>query len=161
MQTGNIKPYQYVYNQQLIKSEENSIGGKIASPAVEKQKSAKKTTEELMKEKETYVNMMKQEVNASEKQMEAEKERLEIMITCLEISRRITGGDKVPPADHKYLMKHDSGLYARSISLRLPKNDPFEYKRISKEEDANKQQSLDELTKSEHSVQEIPLDIKV
>lgn len=64
-------------------------------------------------------------------QMQGEKDKLKIMLACMEIARRISGGDTIPPDDHKFLMKHDFALYARSILHRFPKNNPHEYKRLS------------------------------
>lgn len=163
MRIEGIKSYQYdAANQQLIKQQEKQGFEDI--------------TDELMKEKEVkeiYVDSMKQQMDLTGEQMKAEREKLKIMLTCLEISRRITAGDKVPPADHRYLLKHDSGLYARSISMRFPKNNPHEYKRISQDEEredellfqnANESQCMDVLSNSESSAQEasrIELDIKV
>ena len=69
--------------------------------------------------------------------MEEEKDQMKIMLICLEISRRIMAGDKVPLKDHKYLLKHDPGLYGKSISMRFPKSDPDEYKQLSEDEEEN------------------------
>ncbi|WP_349947085.1 hypothetical protein ABFV83_01160 [Lacrimispora sp. BS-2] len=84
-------------------------------------------------EKESYMAAMSQQLETSGEQTKAEREKLKILLNCLEISRRIAGGDKVPPADHQYLMKHDSALYARSVMMRFPKNNPHEYKRLTQE----------------------------
>ncbi|HBC98070.1 MAG TPA: hypothetical protein DC034_14930 [Clostridium sp.] len=157
MRVDGIKTNKYTDSQQLIKQREKKEPVEI--------------TKELMIEKETYVNSMKQQVNLTGEQIKAEREKLKIMLTCLEISRRITAGDKVPAADHKYLLKHDSALYARSITMRFPKNNPHEYKRISEDEEkrelkmgnADKIHCLDEINE-ESSVQEVfcaEIDMKV
>jgi len=50
-------------------------------------------------------------------------------------------------------MKHDSALYARSILMRFPKNNPHEYKRLS--EDKERQNKLqDEMTTDGVSIQQ-------
>lgn len=78
--------------------------------------------------------------NAGES-MRSEQDAMKIRRTCLEISRRIISGDEVPQKDHKYLMKHDMELYARSISLRRHKEDPHKYKQLSEDEKPNTPQS--------------------
>lgn len=40
----------------------------------------------------------------------------------------------MPAADHQFLLEHDPALYARSISMRLPKDDPYEYEQFSEED---------------------------
>lgn len=164
--------YQYV-NNQLIKQDKKSGHEDLVSSTVKKRQSMGEPTEEWLEERESYINTFKQEMDISGKQMEAEREKLNVLLTCLEISRRIAGGDKVPPADHKYLMEHDSGLYFRSISMRFPKNNPNEYKQLSEDDKErqdlpvlveNEPQCQNALIKSEFSAQEastLTLDINV
>ncbi|WP_312642006.1 hypothetical protein [Hydrogenoanaerobacterium sp.] len=126
--------YRYVVDQNMAKLHEKAKG-EVVLPAVKKQQPAEVTMEERQNEKEAYLAAMGLQVETSGEQMKAEKEKLKILLTCLEISRRLAGGDKVPPADHRYLMKHDAGLYARSVMMRFPKSNPHEYKRLSKEDE--------------------------
>ncbi len=70
----------------------------------------------------------------AQERQKAEEEGLKVLMTCLEISRRIISGDRVPPKDHEYLMKHDMELYVRSITMRRYKEDPYEYKQLSEDE---------------------------
>lgn len=89
----------------------------------------------LKNESQNTYGQLRQQFEIAGEQTKAEKDKLEIMLTCMEIARRISGGDNVPSEDHKFLMKHDFALYARSILQRFPKSNPHEYKRLSKDED--------------------------
>ena len=87
------------------------------------------------KEQKLFWQPQLQQTGIYGKQIEEEKDKLKVMLTCLEISRRIVAGDTVPAADHQYLLDHDPALYARSISMRLPKDNPYEYEQISEDDD--------------------------
>lgn len=89
----------------------------------------------LKNEQKTSYEQFNQQLEVSGEQTKDERDKLEIMLTCMEIARRIAGGDNVPPEDHKFLMNHDFSLYARSTLQRFPKHNPHEYKRLSKDED--------------------------
>jgi len=134
-------PYRYIVNQNLTNQPEKTKR-EIILPAVKKEQPAKEAMEERKNEKEAYLETMNQQLKTSGKQAKAEKEKLKIMITCLEISRRIVGGDKVPQPDHQYLMKHDSALYGRSIMMRFPKNNPHEYKQLSEDSDCQNEMQV-------------------
>ena len=82
-------------------------------------------------EPQSQYEQLKQQFEIMGEQSKAEANKLKIMLTCMEIARRITGGDIVPPDDHKFLMKHDFALYARSMLYRFPRNNPHAYKRLS------------------------------
>lgn len=84
------------------------------------------------------VGQMKDEraaMKQAEENGKAQQEGIKVLLTCMEISRRIISGDKVPREDHAYLMKHDMELYARSIMMRRIKEDPEEHDRLSEEEE--------------------------
>jgi hypothetical protein len=58
-------------------------------------------------------------------------------IKCLQIAMRIMSGDKVPLEDHRFLRDRDSELYAKAIKLRIEKEDPKEYDRLSDDEETD------------------------
>lgn len=113
MQIENSRAYHYVYDRQLDRPQ---IGESL---------------EKRLQEKDDCV----QQLGIMGQQMEEERGKLKQLMTCMEISRRIAGGDKVPPADHRYLREHDPALYFRSISMRFPKSNPYQYKQISREDE--------------------------
>ncbi|AFM01623.1 MULTISPECIES: hypothetical protein [Desulfitobacterium] len=121
-----------VVDQNLTRHSEETKRERILS-AVKQQQSAEEAMAEQKNQQEAYLEAMNQQMKISGEQMKGEKEKLKILLTCLEISRRLAGGDKVPQADHQYLMKHDSALYARSILMRFPKHNPHEYKQLSED----------------------------
>ncbi len=82
----------------------------------------------------TY-EQLRQQFEMMNEQSKSERDKLKILLTCMEIARRISGGDTVPAKDHEFLLKHDSALYARAILMRFPKNNPHQYKRLSWDED--------------------------
>jgi hypothetical protein len=56
-------------------------------------------------------------------------------IKCMIIAMRIMKGDNVPEQDHRFLRDRDIELYARAISLRIEKEDPYDHDRLSDDED--------------------------
>lgn len=53
-------------------------------------------------------------------ELKAETDQLKVRRRCMEISRRIMAGKKVPPQDERYLMEHDPEGYKITIALRKP-----------------------------------------
>ncbi|HML38323.1 MAG TPA: hypothetical protein PKA19_13030 [Bacillota bacterium] len=113
MQIENSRAYHYVNNRQLDGTQTGE------------------TLEKRLQEKDDCV----QQLGIMGQQMEEERGKLKQLMTCMEISRRIAGGDKVPPADHRYLREHDPALYFKSISMRFPKSNPYQYKQLSKDDE--------------------------
>ena len=69
-------------------------------------------------------------------ELEAEAEQLKVQQRCMEISRRIMAGKKVPPQDERYLMEHDPKGYKLTIALRKPpKKDEKECESVLKDEE--------------------------
>lgn len=60
---------------------------------------------------------------------EEERKRERIERLCFEISEHVFMGDKVPASDLSFLRKHDSGLHARVILLRVKKRKLYEHRR--------------------------------
>ncbi|WP_341300641.1 hypothetical protein MHB44_20410 [Lysinibacillus sp. FSL H8-0500] len=112
----------------------------------EKQLKKQQEREQELKRQEKIAEQLKRETEATKKQMEAEKDALKIYMTCLEIARRITAGDKVPMKDHKYLIEHDPALYGKSLTLRISKEDPKEHKQLSEDEEQQQHTSSTGLT---------------
>ena len=54
---------------------------------------------------------------------------------CQKIASRITKGDKVPPEDLLYLMKHDMAGYRMALASRKPAKDPKVWKSVLDDED--------------------------
>jgi hypothetical protein len=101
----------------------------IAPPPAEDAQKAQQS------EKDLNPDAMQQQLGLLGQQMTEEREKQKSLLLCLEIARRIAGGDTVPQADHKYLREHDSAMYAKAIMMRFPKNNPYKYKQLSREED--------------------------
>ena len=67
-------------------------------------------------------------------QVAAEKESAEVRRKCLIIAGRIIAGDDVPRKDHRYLAKHDLGLYCRAICMRIVREKARRRRAISDDE---------------------------
>ncbi|HML38588.1 MAG TPA: hypothetical protein PKA19_14405 [Bacillota bacterium] len=111
-------------------------------PSDEKVMEKWKSEQEKLKKAAEQMKAMRAQMKQAEESAKAEQDELKALITCMEISRRIISGDKVPPKDHQYLMEHDMGLYARSIMLRRFKEDPYEYDQLSEDEKSKSPQSV-------------------
>ena len=89
---------------------------------------------ELLKENQDELERIKKQFENSAEDTKSSQEAMKILITCLEISRRIIAGDIVPIKDHKFLREHDPALYAKSILMRIPKKKPYKYKQLSEDD---------------------------
>lgn len=69
-------------------------------------------------------------------ELDAKMEQLKVQQRCMEISRRIMAGKKVPPKDEQYLMEHDPEGYKITIALRKPpKKDEKECESVLEDEE--------------------------
>ena len=96
--------------------------------------------DELQKMRDEWSNFKNQLDNAIE-QGEGAAKMWKIKILCLQIAMRIMRGDKVPVEDERYLAKHDIELFTKALSMRMPKEDPHEYDRLSEDEEEEKENS--------------------
>ena len=68
-------------------------------------------------------------------ELKAETDQLKVRRRCMEISRRIMAGKKVPPQDERYLMLNDPDGYKLAMAMRTPKRNPKKWKSVLEEED--------------------------
>ena len=90
--------------------------------------------DEMQKMRDEWSNFKNQLDNAIEQSEGAAKE-WKIKIQCLQIAMRIMRGDNVPIEDERFLADHDIELFTKAITLRVPKEDPEEYDRLSEDEE--------------------------
>ena len=130
------KPLYHLAKKAEPKVDKNILEEKIAEDIVdESAKGTKeKTFEELQAESEKRQEQMKKDLEASKQQIEGVQETYKIFINCLEISRRIMGGHKVPSQDHQYLLENDAALYGKAIMMRMPAEEVIEYDALTGEE---------------------------
>ena len=77
---------------------------------------------------------MRTQLKKADKEIRKMKDTSEMQLKCTIIARRIISGNKVPKADYIYLAKNDSALYQKSIILRIEREKPLKFKRISEYE---------------------------
>lgn len=82
-----------------------------------------------------YLTVLNRLTPKPDEQKDALAEANETMLTCAKIAARVRAGDNVPPADLRYLLKHNARLYTLAMSMRVENDDPKNWKRLSKEED--------------------------
>lgn len=133
MYIKSIKLTDYTVDSPFTKKKETAVQNEGFVSVEQKQPTVEQDIDESIEAKEAFRKSLDQCLKSSEKQT-GELDKLKVLATCLEIARRIMAGDIVPPEDHKYLMKHDMSLYLRAVSMRVPKNDPDEYKQLSKDD---------------------------
>lgn len=122
-----------------VKAEPKPLEAK-KSPAAEKAMAERRNEQEKLRKAAEQIKYEQMKMKQTAEKQKAEQDAMKVLITCLEISRRIISGDKVPPKDHQYLMEHDMALYAKSIMMRIPKKDPHEYDQLSEDEESNSPQ---------------------
>lgn len=76
-------------------------------------------------------------------ELDAQMEALRVQQKCMEISRRIMAGKRVPPEDERYLMEHDPEGYKLTIALRRPPKDDEECESVLDEEDRGSGESAE------------------
>ena len=114
---------------------ENKTAPQSASFAPKRRLSLQEEMEQQVQVRNRALEQMRQQMADMAEKAEEERERERIEKLCFEISERVFAGDKVPASDLSFLRKHDSGLYARAILLRVKKRKPFEYKRLTRGSD--------------------------
>lgn len=88
------------------------------------------------KEKKTSGSILDLLDGPDSEELKAETDQLKVRRRCMEISRRIMAGKKVPPQDERYLMEHDPEGYKLTIALRKPpKKDEKECESVLKDEE--------------------------
>ena len=105
----------------------------ISPEAKNKAEDFQKKLDEMRNEMKALREGLKQAAEAGKGAAEGWKEK----IKCLQIAMRIISGNKVPEEDHRYLRERDVELYSRAIQLRIEKEDPKEYDKLSEEEKRN------------------------
>lgn len=96
---------------------------------------------------ENLKEMYQQQLEAAKESAKAMGEGMDDLGKILEISRRISKGDKVPASDEKKLMEYDSGLYmAAKAAAMLHANEKHkEHSSLFEEEEDDKGQMIRDL----------------
>lgn len=115
--------------------QENQAAPQSASFAPERKLSLQEEMEQQVEMRTRALAQMRQQMADMAEKAEEERESERIEKLCFEISERVFAGDKVPASDLSFLRKHDSGLYARAILLRVKKRKPHEYRRLARGSD--------------------------
>ena len=102
----------------------------ISTEAKNKTSDFRKMLDDMRSEMQALRERLQQAREAGEGAAAAWKEKIKL----LRIAMRIMSGDKVPVEDHRFLMERDAELYSRAIKMRMEKDDPKEYDRLSEDE---------------------------
>lgn len=127
MRIGELNSYRYIYNSKQRNSTSN----------VEKLNPLQKKSETIDEHQSKTINEidnMRIKLEEADKEIRKMKDIAEIELKCTIISRRIISGHKVPKSDYIYLAKNDSTLYQKAIILRIEREKPLKFKRISEYE---------------------------
>jgi hypothetical protein len=103
--------------------------------AGDSQQLQKKSLQKRYKDAQGQMDEMRQQLESAKTQAKAAGESAEVKMKCITIAMRIMSGDEVPREDHRYLAKHDLELYCKAITMRVAREKPRHYKRISEDED--------------------------
>lgn len=96
---------------------------------------------------ENLKEMYQKQAEAAKESAKAAGESMNELAKIIEISRRISNGDKVPPSDEKKLMEYDSGLYqaAKAAAMLHADEKHKEYGSLFEEEGEDKGQMMRDL----------------
>lgn len=114
---------------------EKKITPQCASFTPKRRLSLQEEMEQQVQLRNRALEQMRQQMADMAENAEEERERERIEKLCFEISERVFAGDKVPASDLSFLRKHDSGLYARAILLRVKKRKPYGHRRLTRGSD--------------------------
>lgn len=140
-----------------------SIYASAAEPAKTKSENSKTATDANKREEEkrgvsvqiseNLKEMYQKQVESAKEAAKAAGEGMNELAKIIEISRRISNGDKVPPGDEKKLMEYDSGLYmaAKAAAMLHAKEKHKEYDSLFEEEGDDKGQMMCELRRADSS----------
>ncbi|MGI6751486.1 MAG: hypothetical protein ACOX4U_02570 [Anaerovoracaceae bacterium] len=113
---------------------------------------------------------LQKELEISMEEAKAYQEEMETLRKCIIIAGRIIVGDNVPHKDYLFLAENNPDLYEKAIVLRIEKEDPKDYKSITKKDgdddnsavDSPSSDSAPQLSTSfTASVPEIPLQLDI
>lgn len=101
--------------------------------------------------------MYQRQLEAAKESAKAAGEGMNELAKIIEISRRISNGDKVPASDEKKLMEYDSGLYqaAKAAAMLHADEKHKEYSSLFEEEEDDKGQMLRDLHRESSDAAEI------
>lgn len=96
---------------------------------------------------ENLKEMYQQQLEAAKESAKAVGEGMQELAKIIEISRRISNGDKVPASDEKKLMEYDSGLYqaAKAAAMLHADEKHKEYSSLYEDEEDDKGQMMRDL----------------
>ena len=92
------------------------------------------TFQQKLEEMRNRYRTLHDELKRAEETASGMAEECKEKIRCMRIAMRIMSGGKVPLADQRYLAEKDIELYTQAISMRIEKEDPEEYDRLSEDE---------------------------
>lgn len=124
MRIGDSNTYNYIN----ISKQKNPVSNtEKSNPIPPKNQSIDEYQSKAMKEVEDF----KKQLKKYDEKLTKTRDTTKIQLQCIAISRRIISGHKVPKSDYMYLAKHDPELYQKSIILRIEREKPLKFDRIS------------------------------
>jgi len=139
---NNKAPDEGEPSQESTQTTQDVKGDTVEISQEAKQKS--KDINDQLQEMSDKLKWLEEQLEAARAQAQGAADRWEVIIKCLKIAMRIISGNIVPRADHRYLAKNDPELYSKAITMRMPKENPKKYKRISKDEKPQKPEKAGE-----------------
>ena len=76
-------------------------------------------------------------METKQQELDAMKEKLDVLNKCMKIAASIMKGNRVPPEDLKYLMENDPEGYKLALAMRRENPDPEDVESVLTEEDKN------------------------
>lgn len=100
----------------------------------ERQRELEKILQQKQREQTQKHDALRKELEQSRQQAKAIGDAAKMQSKCFLIASRILAGDEVPREDHRFLAKNNPELYARSLTMRVAREEPRKYKRVSEDE---------------------------
>lgn len=141
------------FDKKLILNQKSDLS--MMSPA-EKEQPEEEERGVVLEISEELKEMYQEQLEAAKEAAKAAGEGMEDMAKIIEIARRISRGDKVPPSDEKKLMEFDSDLYqvAKAAAALHAKEKHKEHDALFEDENENQDEKMRELKREDSSRRE-------
>ncbi len=134
MRIGGFNPYKYNF---ITTVKDLSNASSALSFQKEKNNSLQQKDdliEKYQREANKELDNLRTQLKKADKEIKEMRDSSQIQLNCIIIARRIMSGHKVPKADYIYLAKNNEELYQKAILLRIERDNPLKFKKISQYE---------------------------
>lgn len=84
---------------------------------------------------------LREQMQQIQEQSKSQAEEYKILLKCMKIALNVASGNKVPEQDQQYLRENNPELFAQSLEMRIPNENPEECDSVTKEDESSDDES--------------------